>query len=118
MSFSIGRFNKGSQFTYKLPEDSEFKKLSELLPDSSYRVRGLYISSKGKFGDHPVAVGDSFYIDLPKHLVGVVKEMIADPEVVEAINAGVVGLKAEAYHSKQFDKDCFGVEWVDIEPDK
>lgn len=117
MAFSVNKFNKNSLFDYKLPEDSEFKKLSTLDEGKTYTIHGLFISTKGKFGDHPVAVGDTFYIDLPKNTLDTVKEMLNDEETVAAINAGLVGITPESYHSKTYDKDCVGVKWVDVTPE-
>lgn len=117
MAFSINKYNKNSVFDYKLPEDSEFKKLSALDEGKTYVIHGLFISTKGKFGDHPVAIGNTFYIDLPKNTLETVKEMLNDEETVTAINAGLVGITPESYHSKTYDKDCIGVKWVDVTPE-
>lgn len=117
MAFSVKKFNRNSLFEYKLPEDSEFKKLSALDEGTTYTIHGLFVSTKGKFGDHPVAVGDTFYIDLPKNTLEAVKEMLNDEEAVAAINAGLVGITPESYRSKTYDKDCVGVRWVDVTPE-
>lgn len=117
MSFSVNKYNRGSQFDFKLPENAEYLKLSELKTGEDYRIHGLFISTKGNFGDHPVAVGDIFYIDLPQNTLEDVRNMINDPEAVDAINNGLVGIVPEPYYSKKFKKDCVGVRWIDMTPE-
>lgn len=113
----MGRFNKGGIDWGVKTDDMEYIKLSEFpVGDEVIKVRGVFINGKGNFGDHPVAIGENGLIDLPPHLTDVVKEMITDPEVVEAIKAGKVGFKVRSYDADKFGKkDCRSVEWVDIE---
>ena len=92
-----------------------FKKLAELDENQVYTVRGLFISTKGKYGPHPVAVGDDFFIDLPKHATEDVKNIIACDDDVLAINNGLVGIKARPYEKD--GKTYIGFDWVDITED-
>ena len=85
MAFSVNKFNKNSLFDFKLPEDSEFKKISTLDEGKTYTIHGLFISTKGKFGDHPVAVGDTYYIDLPKNTLETVKASNDDETLLSLI---------------------------------
>lgn len=110
MSFAQ-RHNHYNKFTYKLESDT-FKKLTELDENQVYTVRGLFISTKGKYGQHPVAVGDDFFIDLPKHATEDVKNIIACDDDVLAINNGLVGIKARPYEKD--GKTYIGFDWVDI----
>lgn len=117
MAFSVGKYNKENLFTFRLESD-DFKKLSELEAGKGYRIRGLFISKAGKYGKHPVAVSDTFFIDLPKNQLETVISMMNDRETVDAINEGAVGISPEPYHSDKYDMDCVGVKWVDFTPDK
>lgn len=110
MSFAK-KHNHENKFTYKL-ESETFKKLAELDENEVYTVRGLFISRKGKYGDHPVAVGNDFFIDLPKHATQEVKDIIADDDDVKAINDGKVGIKARPYEKD--GKTYIGFDWIDI----
>lgn len=117
MSFSINKFNRGTQFDYKLPQDAKFIKLAELHPGEQYRIHGLLISKKSLYGDHPVAIGDIFYIDLPKNMLDEVNEILSDQDAVDAIRKGLVGIVPEEYHSQKYNKDCMGAKWIDMTPE-
>lgn len=117
MSFSVSKYNaETNKFAFKLPEDAPFKKLEELSQTETYTVRGLWISKKSIYGDHPVITSDDFNIDLPKHTLDTVNALIADDEAVEAINAGKVGITVYDYTDKKYGKHCYGIRWVDINP--
>lgn len=113
MSFAA-RHNKGSVFDVDI-SNFEFKKLNELLEGSIYQICGIYINTKGKFGDHPVAMcTEEILVDLPPHMTEDVRAMIKNDEDIADIKAGRVGFKVQKYHSKDYDKDCFGIQWIDI----
>lgn len=82
--------------------------------DAVHTVKGLYINKKGNFGDHPVAICDGYFVDLPENLIDDVKEILKTEEDIEEIKAGKVGFKIEQYESEKFKKTCYGIRWVDI----
>lgn len=126
MSFS-DRHNKGqNQFTFRLESEgdskAEFKKLSELDPDSTYVVRGFFISKAGKFGKHPVAVvtasktddtSNGFFVDFPKSSLDEVEDILKNPEDVQDINDMKVGFTTHKYDNK-YGKDFTGFTFCDI----
>lgn len=112
MAFASKHNHAESQFTYRL-ESKDFRKLATLEEGKKYQIRGLFISRKGKFGDHPVAVGNEFFIDLPKHATQDVKDIIADADDVKAINDGLVGITIRPYEKD--GKTYIGFDWVDLE---
>jgi len=112
MSFAKKR-NKGSKFNINT-QGFDFKKLSELKDDQVYQVCGVKVFTT-KYGDSPAAILKDCYVNLPKHMADDVYEILVDDDDVDAINAGKVGLKKRSYHSDKYDKDCIGIEWVDIE---
>ena len=71
-----------------------------------YKVEALYINKGGKYDDAPVAVvsceGVRFML------------ILSSKEDIEDIKSGKVGLKLYPYHSKTYNKDCYGVTWVDL----
>lgn len=90
--------NESGKFKRKLPQDSPYKKLSELEEGKTYTVIGGFISHKGNYGDHAVlALDDGFYADLPKHMTTTVKEILADGEAVDAINNDHCGIQTYKY---------------------
>lgn len=119
---SFAKFNHSpAKFDYELPKDAPYKKLEELYDKSgetaknTYNVRGLFISTKGKFGDHPVIVSDDFFIDCPKHMTADVREILGDNENIDAINAGKVAIEIYQYESSKYNKTCYGINWIDVE---
>lgn len=118
MAWSAKKYNKGSVFTFKAPDTFEFTTLDELYTnngiDRVYPVKALYINTKSKYGDHPVVVTDSAFVDVPKHLIDTVKEMMNDEECIDAINNGHVGFTVYSYIDKRYKRTCYSVNWVDM----
>lgn len=113
MSFA-SKHNKGSKFDISI-DGFEFKKLKDLEMGKVYPMLGIYINSKGDFAAHPVAISDGILVDLPPHLTEEVQEMLKDDEDVKAIVDGHVGFKVYSYVSKKYGKQCYSVNWVDME---
>ena len=115
MSYAT-KFNKGNKFTFKPVDDAQYVSLEDLYnknPDQIHDVKALYINTKSKFGDAPcVAIDPVIIVNLPKHLLETVKEMINDNECVDAINNNEVKFKIYSYKDKTFNKTCYGVEWL------
>lgn len=122
MGFDFNSVNKGEKkFNFELPKDAEYKKLQDMSTGRIMQVMGLFISkSKNpKFSDHPVAVisenneHGGFFLDLPSHTLDTVKDMINNPEAVDAINAGGCGIQITEYEN---DLGKFkGIQWVNYE---
>lgn len=112
----MNKFNKGGIDWGVKTKGMPYVKLSEFQIGDIRPIRGLFINGKGVFDAHPVAIGKNALIDLPAHLTDAANEIMADPEAVEAIKAGKVGIKVRSYDSDKYGKkDCRSVEWVDIE---
>lgn len=115
MSYAT-KFNKGNKFTFKPVDDAQYVSLEDLYnknPEQIHDVKALYINTKSKFGDAPcVAIDPVIIVNLPKHLLETVKEMIADAECVDAINNNEVKFKIYSYRDSTFNKTCYGVEWL------
>ena len=87
-------------------------------------VRGLYINKKSQFADRmPCLATDSFYVNLPEHMLDQVDEILRDSSAIRAINNGEVGFTVYPYE-KNFYKggkitrtaQFYSIRWVDIEP--
>ena len=80
-------------------------------------VAGFFINKKSKFGPHPVAIVPQYktLIDLPTHMLANVNEIINSPEAVQAVNNGSCGLVSRTYRSKNFNRECVGFDFVNIE---
>ena len=96
----------------------EFKTREELYkedPEKIYTLRGLYINKKGRFGDHPVAITDEFFVDFPDYMCEEMEAVLKDSEDIEDIKSGIVLFKISTFEDKNFKKLCYGIEWIDKE---
>lgn len=109
---SISKFNKT---TVKFDVDTsnfKFCKLKELDPAKTYKLLGMYINTKSKFGEVPVFIIDGWLVDGTASMVETVKLILADTETVADIKAGNCGIKVRTYENN-FGKQ-YSVEYVDI----
>ena len=84
-------------------------------PEGVHKLCGLYINTKGYYGDHPVAICENAFIDFPDYMTDEVKVILQSVEDIADIKAGKVGFKIEKFIDKKFKKTCYGVKWVDLE---
>lgn len=117
----ITSYNKGSKFTYKIPEDFNYVSLKELyerIPkdmraSAVFPVNALYINTKGMFGEHAVLCSGVYGVDLPKHLTAVVKQILEDDESIEEINSGMVYFNIREYIPKNYENTkAYSIEFV------
>lgn len=118
MSFAA-RHNRGTRFDISI-EGYTYKKPSEMVEESGlekvYQIAGLFINTKGKFGEHPVAIvpDEKALVDLPAHMTDDVRAILESEEDCDAIRDGLVGIRFEIYKSKTYNRDCVGVRWIDL----
>lgn len=116
MSKFTNKYNKGSKFTAKATKGATYVSLKELEAGKQvYIVRNLYINTKSKYGDAPVAlINDcNLLVNLPEHLTETVREMRNDDELVSAVNNGLFGFSVYEYDGK--NGHGFSVNWEDVE---
>ena len=105
-------------FTYDKEKKREYVKLEDLFKeygkDKQYKVLGLYIN-ESKFGEQGSAVLDDVQVNLPKHLVPVIKEICSNEKLVEDINEGKVGFEIYEYMPTNYNITAYAIRWVDIE---
>ena len=122
----LTEYNKGSLFSVNF-DNREFVSLETLYqsnPDAIYRLSGLYINTKSKYGPRPYAAAelvrddgsifDAFLADLPMHMLGTVEEIIKDHEAIADINSGRYGFFVRQYFSKNFNKDCYSITFCEL----
>lgn len=110
------RFNHNNIFDV---ETSGFKwvdlrTLYDTDPEKEYKVLGLFTNNSGKFGTEPVAIVDGFLVNLPRHLLVAVQQMLDSDEIIQYIKDGHCGFKIYQYHSSRYNKDAYSIEWLDI----
>lgn len=93
----------GSAFPeYNFSErEREFAKLQELSEGVRYTIQALFINTKGKFGDQGVIYTEDKIVNLPKHLLELVKELRADNEVTQAINERQLAFEVYNYSTDE-----------------
>jgi len=114
MSFA-NKYNKNTELLFNINCDGfDYKKLSELDADTTYTLRGVFVSNKSKFGESAVAICDNFFVNLPNHMINTVREILSDAESIDDINNSKVGFTVYQYHSDTYNKDCYSIKFVDI----
>lgn len=119
----MSKFNLGNAFNDIDTTGFNYVSLEDLYKeqkDKPYQIQGVFINSKGKYGEEAVAIGDHILINLPHYTVEAVHQMLEDENVVDAIKKGRVGIATHPYKnafSKQSDgseKTFYSCEWVDL----
>lgn len=117
----ISKYNKGNVFGGIDTSKMEFKTLAELYrtngSEKIYKVKGLFISTKSKFGPSPVAITEDCLVNLPKYMVDEVDDILKDFEVIDAIKHDKVGFIIRPYtnsYSRQSGKTFYSITWLDI----
>ena len=120
MSFA-SKFNKTVKFDVNT-EGFEYESLNDLYnnngADTIYPLRAIYINTKSKFGDYPIFATDVCFVNAPEHMLENAKEILADKEAVQMIKDNKVGFKIYSYTSTKYNRECFGIEFIDVEPSK
>ena len=116
MSYAT-KFNKSeNKFTFRQGENVNYLSLEDLYNMSEnkiYPVKALYINKKSMYGDAPcIVINEDTTVNLPKHLLDTVIDMINDEECVNAINNYEVKFKIYSYNDKAFNRTCYSVEWL------
>lgn len=116
MSFAK-RFNTvKAQFDYQAPENTPFAKPTELVQangiDKVYQLKSCYINKKGLYGNEPVLITDTHFVNAPTHIVETINQILKDEQAVKLINLGKVGFKFYQYQNKFGEQ--LGIEWVDM----
>lgn len=118
MANLMSKYNSNRRFTFEASDDMPFMSLGELYVrnggDTIYPLKALYINNKSKFGPAPVAITTFAFVNLPKHMLATVEDMIKDNETVQYINEGNAGFIIKCYTPRNYpDKIAYSVEWVD-----
>ena len=109
--------NKVNRFEFEQERDIEYKKLSDLYENGTKKIQvlAMFINNKSRYGDSAVICTNGYNVNLPKHLLETVKEMIEDDEVVELANNGGLGVEIYSYNSKKWGKN-YSVNFIELSP--
>ena len=121
----MSKFNLQSPFSDIDTNGLKYKSLKDLFDhygsDHTYKVRGLFVNPKGKFGAEPVGILEDCLVNLPRHTLEAVQEMLDTDEIIQAIKDDKVGFSIYKYEngysldrSTGEIKDFYGVKWLDL----
>lgn len=118
MAKFASKFNKARKFDVDT-RNFNYESLADLFnangKDKVYPLTAIYINNKSKYGKAPVFATDYCFVNAPSHMLDTANEILSDDEAVAAINNGEVGFVIYPYTAEKFNRDCFGVNFVDIE---
>ena len=103
--------NHGALFSINT-EGFEYKKISEVELNTEYTVRGAFISKGGKYGDSPSIIMDDCFLNIPKHLVEDIRDLMTTPEAVEQVEAGLLAFSVYEYEDSN-GKVQRSIKWID-----
>lgn len=91
------------------------KTLYDTNPNETHKVLGFFINTKGKYGSEPNAIiENNLIVNLPRHLLETVNEILDSNEYIQYTKDGHVGFKIYQYHSNKYNKDAYSVTWLDL----
>ena len=118
MSRFASKYNRARKFNVDT-NNFEYQSLADLYNNNGkemvYPLTAIYINSKSKFGEAPVLATNDCFVNAPSHMLDVARDILADDEAIADINNGKVGFEIYIYHNDKFNRDCFGVNFVDME---
>lgn len=80
--------------------------------NASYKLLGVYVNKKGRFGAEPVAIIDGYKVNLPKHLLDDVQLILDSDDMVQAILDGRLGFEIEPYTNAR--GKFYSIQWLDL----
>lgn len=115
------QYNRSRLFDVDV-EGLEYRNLSDIFDneDTIWVCEAIYISDKGKHGNHPCVVTHNLngdfrtYLNLPQHMTDMCNNILSDDNAVEAINAGLVGFTIYTYETDKCTDTCYSIRWVDL----
>lgn len=117
--FDFGKFNTSFESKFNKQVDCDtYIKISEM-GDNVFTVYGMFINPNGKFGEHgclQIEKADCrVWVSLPAGLNDTINSIMNDDNAIEAVNAGLCGVKARSYFSKKYNRTCWTVDFVNID---
>ena len=126
MSFS-SKYNHKRLFNVST-KGAEFRKIPDYVAHVGCGVvnpvKAFMISHKGRYGASCSLFTDigggvpAFWLNMPNSMVDTVAAILDDDEAVQAVNDGNVGFTVRPYHSERYNKDCYAIDFVDLEDEK
>lgn len=94
--------NKGKRFTFN-SDELEFANLADIITEKKGNfkavVRGCFVYD-AKHGKRPAIITDKVIINVPNHLVKTVEQILANDDMIDAINRGECVIESYQYKDK------------------
>ena len=90
-----------------------FVKCSDMELDTKIPVYGIFITPDSGYGEGAIVILEYSLLSLPQRYVGQIKDMMDDPEVVQAIKDNQTAIIVTTFESKKFKKTGYDVEFTD-----
>lgn len=111
---NFGKYNKFKTIDWGMnTENFPYTKLSDYPENATLQIKGLFlIKDNLNGGNQAIAILKDSFVNLPKHKVEVVTEIINDEDSVNAIKDGQCYIKTYKYKSEKYNKECFDFNFV------
>lgn len=111
---NFGKYNKFKTIDWGMnTENFSYKKLSDYPENATMQIKGLFlIKDNLNGGNQAVAILKDSFLNLPKHKVEVVTEIINDEDSVKAIKNGECYIKTYKYKSEKYNKECYDFNFL------
>lgn len=110
---ALAKFNRTTNvFTVNTEHYSDYKKLSDLTPETEYSILGFYLNKDSKFGEHYVIISDGYYVNVPASMNDTFKAMLEDADTIALINQGNEKFVVRDVFSKKWNKDIRVVDFI------
>ena len=81
--------------------------------DVIHTINGVFIN-ESQYGENPVIINaeNKALINLPKHMAGAIKYILATPELVQTVKDGKAGFTIYTYESH--NRVCYSINFADL----
>lgn len=97
-------FSGSPKFTYN-SDNNIYVGVNEFLKDHdkqiTYQVKGMFVTKGGQYGPRGIIIIDGYNIYAPAHMVEKINTIRSNPDMVNAINAGLCGIRFRDYEDKK-----------------
>ena len=109
----------GKNFVFDIDFEKDYVGLKDLYKEDRnavHVIKGLYINTKGMYGDAPVFETVEYLVNIPSHMTETCKDILSDEEAIEEINSGKVGFSVRQYEKdvKGKKRVCYTVEFEEL----
>ena len=112
---NFGKYNKSGVIDWGVnTENLGYKKLAEFPENTTFKVLGFFtIKDNLNGGNQAIAITKDCLINLPKHTVNTIENILSDEDSIKGIKNGECYIKTKKYFSKKYNKECFDFDFLE-----